>query len=294
MFNRLLSSFVPTVYKDVVEMDDIINAEQIHMDTAKREMFTAFANTFVLTADELGIKMFESMLGIVANPHTEDLEFRRERIINRLSMSPPFTFRFLKQKLDEIIGVGAWTAYIDFDNYTLYVESSATDQNWYTEMAVTINKIKPCNMVFTNVPYMASVLSINEEISYSSLAWKYRLGGWRLGEHPFAIVNEGGVIKMANSPSIEQKLLDATAGFVAEDISYALINDTVRISEFSLKKVTDSSVSIEYPVTPGMTTLITNVKLMREDGTVLTQASVYVPVTETVVNKHVITVKEGA
>src|SRR5574344_1954499 len=100
MFNRPLSSFVPSVYKEVVEMEDIIAAEEIHMNTARMEMLTAFANTFVLTADESGIIMFESMLSIIANPAIEDLEFRRQRILNRMSMSPPFTFRFLKQKLN--------------------------------------------------------------------------------------------------------------------------------------------------------------------------------------------------
>lgn len=293
MFNRTLDSFVPSIYKDVVEMDDIINAEQAEMDVARQEMYTAFANTFVLTADELGITMFENMLSIVANPQTEDLEFRRQRILNRLSMMPPFTFRFLKNKLDEIIGPGAWLAYIDFDNYTLYIQSSADNQNWYSEMEFTINRIKPCNMVFINVPYTALNINISEEVSYRAPRWMYHLKSWKLGEHPFAIIKGGGIAKMAEVKSIQQALLDSTAEFVFEEVSYVLLNNTIKISEFRLKQVLQNVVSIEYTVTPATTSLITNIKLMKEDGTILTQANVYVPVTQTIISKHTITIKEG-
>lgn len=294
MFNRTLSSFVPSVYKDIVEMNDIINSEENVMSIAREEMTTAFANTFVLTANESGVIMFESMLGIIPNPQTEDLEFRRQRIINRLSMSPPFTFRFLKQKLDEIIGVGGWKAYIDFENYTLYVESSATNQNWHHEIEFTINRIKPCNMVFINVPYTSRNILLSEEISYTELNWMYRLGSWKLGRDPFAILNGGGVAKMPDIKSIQQTLLNDTANFVSGDIASVLINDSVVITEFRLNQVSNNIVTIEYDVYPTMTTLITDIKLRKADDTVLTQSSVYVPVTQDIISKHIITVKEGA
>lgn len=294
MFNRPLNSFVPSVYDSIVEMHDIINAEEMEMDIARRELSAAFANTFVLTSNESGVIMFEKMLNIIANVQTEDLEFRRQRVLNRLSMSPPFTFRFMEQKLDEIIGVGAWAAYVDFENYTLYVESSAENQNWYSEMEFTINRLKPCNLVFINVPRTARVINLSEEISYTSLMWKYQLGSWRLGQHPFSTMDGGGIIKMSGVKSIQKALLNDTATSILDDISYVLINDEIVVSDFKLRQVSENVVSIEYEVTSDMTQLITNIKLMRDDDTVLTQAAVYVPVTQTVVSKHIITVKEGA
>lgn len=293
MFNRPLSSFVPLVYDGVVEMSEIIDAEEQCLDIARREMYSAFSNTFVLTADESGVIMFEKMLNIVANPRAEDLEFRRQRIINRLSMSPPFTFRFLKQRLDEIIGVDAWKAYIDFNNYTLYVEASASNQSWYSEVEFTLGRIKPCNMVFINVPYTAMNINISEQVSYNRLFWKYRLGSWKLGQYPFAQMDEGGIVKMPEVKSIQSALLNSTATCVAEDVAAVLINDTVKVSEFSVKQASDNVVSIEYRVNPSMTNLITDIKLLRADDTVLTQCAVYVPVTQSVVSKHIITVKEG-
>ena len=293
MFNRPLNSFVPAVYDHVVEMEDLINAEENIMSIARKEIYSAFANTFVLTADLSGVIMFEKMLNIIADAQLEDLEFRRQRIINRLSMSPPFTFRFLKQKLDEIMGVGAWKAYVDFSNYTLYVESSAANQSWYSEVAFTINRVKPCNIVFVNVPLTAATINLNEEISYTAMMWWYRLSSWRLGQRPFASTYEGGIIKMADTKSIQPALLSGAANFVVDDIASVLINDSIEITEFRLKEVAENVASIEYSVTPQMTSLISNIKLRRADGTMLTQAVVYVPVTDTIVSKHIITVKEG-
>lgn len=293
MHNRPLSSYVPDIYKDIVEMDDIINSEQKLMDNIQEELLVAFANTFVLTANESGVIMFEKMLNIIANPRVEDLEFRRQRILNRVSISPPFTFRFLKNKLDEIIGKNKWRAYIDFENYTLYIESSATDQNWYYEVEYTINRIKPCNIVFINIPYTASGVNVSEEISYATQKWRYRLGSWKLGEYPFTTPDGGGIIKMADIKSLGQTLLNDTANFVLSDIAYVLVNNSIRIDDFRTKQVDNNVVTIEYNIMEHMTNLMTDVKLMNANDEVLSQTTVYVPITQLVIGKHTITVKEG-
>ena len=318
MYNRNLKSFVPRVYNDVVEMEAIIDTEQERMTESQAEMNQAFANTFVLTANYEGIEMFEFMLGIVANPSTESLQFRRERILNRITLAPPFTFRFLKKRLDDIIGKDAWKASVDFNNFVLYVESSAMNQNWYQELEFTINQIKPCNIIFTNVPLTALLIAINEEISYRTVKWNYLLGQWRLGAFPFATISgskvlewyykmgqwalgekpfaltEGGVIiKMADKASITDKLLHDTAGFVLSDIKAVLINDSVKITSFKVSQVIRSMVTIEYEVTPAQVEEVTNIKLLDGDDNVLSNSNVWVPVPQTILGKHTIRVKEG-
>lgn len=318
MFNRPLNSFVPRVYKDVVEMDTIIETEQERMDDAQMEMTQAFANTFVLTANVEGIEMFELMLGIVANPQTEDIEFRRQRILNRITLAPPFTFRFLKRRLDDIIGKDAWTAHIDFNKFTLYIESSAMNQNWYQELEFTINQIKPCNIIFTNVPLTALLLAISEEISYRTVTWNYRLdrwllgkdkfasisgsevlewyyrlGSWRLGEKPFALTEGGVIIKMTDKASITERLIEDTADFVLDDIAAVLINDEVKITDFRVRSAIGSLVTLEYEVTPAQVSEVTNIKLLKADDSVLSNSDVWVPVTQTILGKHTIRVKEG-
>lgn len=292
MFKRTLKSYVPTYYKDVQEMDALMETEQPIMTAYQSEMIRAFQNTFVLTADVEGIETFEYMLGIIANPNTEDLEFRRARILNRLQMSPPFTFRFLKNRLNEIIGPGKYKAYIDFDKYTLYVESSASDQNWFTELQFTINQIKPCNIVFISVPYTLYNLIIGEEISYTRPKWNYRLGSWLLGKNPFTNSDGGAIIKMSDIHSIQPKLLNDTAEYIHDSIKAVLINDSLRIEKFSTFSVSENEVIIEYPVTPNDVSSITNIKLLNEADNVLSSSDVYVAVNQTIMSKHIIRVKE--
>lgn len=293
MFKRTLASFSPTVYKNVVEMDKLLEAEEKVMDIARQEAYAAFSNTFVLTADEDGVIMFEKVLGITADSTTESLEFRRGRILNRMSMSPPFTFRFLKQKLDTIIGEGKWTAYIDFDNYTIFVEYSAINANWYTELEFTMTQLKPCNMVFTNVPRCTDFINISEEISYDVQEYTYLLGTWKLGEKPFVTKYEGGVLKLPSTSSIKQKLLDDVAAWLSwDEIGSVRLNDTILVPQFTMTR-NDSTVLIEYEVTPKICSTIKKIELIDSKGTILSSAVVYVPVSTTVICKNTITVKEG-
>lgn len=318
MFDRQLNSYVPSYYRKVDEMDALMEVEQSIVDEYQVNMLTAFQNTFVLTADISGIELFETMFSIVANPSTEDLEFRRQRILNRMTTSPPFTIRFLKQKLDSIIGEGKWKVTMDYANYTLYVEASAVNQNWYTELEFTINQIKPCNIVFINRPRTDLSLSMTEEISYKTMKWNYilgswllgrlpfvtiegaeviewyyKLGQWPLGKNPFALTEGGNIVKMATTPSIQDALLQDTAGFVVTDIAAVLINDETKITNFTIKSSSGRFVTLEYQVTSAMTSVVTNIKLLKSDDTVLTDSSVYVPVTDTILSRHSIEVKEG-
>lgn len=318
MFDRQLSSYVPSYYNKVQEMDALMQVEQSMLDEFQYEMLRAFQNTFVLTSDLSGIQLFESMLSIVANPSTEDLEFRRQRVLNRLTTSPPFTMRFLKQKLDAIIGQGKWQVTMDYDNYTLYVEASALNQNWYSELEFTINQIKPCNIVFINRPRTDMSMALSEEISYRTMKWNYvlgswflgrlpfvtiqgsevlewyyKLGSWELGKKPFALTEGGNIIKMATTPSIKDALLEDTAKFVVTDVAAVLINDEIKITDFTLKQASGRFVTLEYQVTSAMTDVVSNIKLLKDDDTVLTESNVYVPVTDTILSKHNIQVKEG-
>ena len=98
---------------------------------------------------------------------------------------------------------------------------------------------------------------------------------------------------MAEVNSIQKALLNDTANFVAGDIAYVLINDSIKITEFRTKQVTENVVTVEYELTEHMTDLMTNIKMMSADNKVLSQATVYVPVTQLVIGKHTLTVKEG-
>lgn len=291
--SRKASSYVPQIYKGFTEMEDLIAVEDNILDAAENEKKNLEDNQYVLTANEYGIEQYEDMLDIIPNPAVETLQFRRDRIINRLSMTPPFTFRLLKKKLDEIIGVGKWKAYIDFSTYTLYVESSANNQIWFEEILITMTNLKPANIVFINHPLITQGLVMSEEISYGTMQYNYVLGvSWVLGALPFLSYIDKGAIKLSNVSSLKDDLFQDVATFTASDIATVLLNDSLSISNFVTKQASANIVDIEYSVLASQIQTITNIKLKNSSGDVLSEAVVYVPLLEDVLMKHTITVKE--
>ncbi len=267
-------------------------AEGQSFEALAQAIHAVSSNFFFQDMDEDTISQWEKIFFIVPDPTTESLSFRRSRLLNRISIRPPFSLGFLYQKLDELIGKGQWTVRVDYPNYTLYIESSAVNQEYATEVAYTIGKIKPAHIVYRNTPYTESGLLLSESIALAKNIYNYRLGGWGLGMSPFVALEDQGVIKMPEVPSIQNQMLQAVAGFVSGDIVSARVNGSIVITALT-KTTANNTATIEYTVNPTDTAVINKVELLDSAGRVLTESTVYVPVTDPVVMKHKIPVNEG-
>ena len=287
-----LLSLLPPWYRQILDYQVICQAEEQQFEALASEITAVADNFFFQTMDESAIGEWEQIFGITPNPTTETLDFRRARIINRISTKPPFTLYFLYQKLDELIGPNQWTVTVDYPNYTLYIESAAENQAYATEVAFTMNKMKPAHIVYVNKPYVQTGILLSEEISLTQRLYNYNLGGWGLGVLPFASETPMGVIKTADTPSIQQALLEGTANFVSGDVASAQINGSIPISDIS-KSVSGSILTVTYTVPQSATSEITSIDLLDASGEVLTSSQVYVPVTGATVLTHSIPVAEG-
>lgn len=289
-----LMRYLPTMYKDIKETKDLVNVENELLEKAGQYLERVLCNQFVLTADSEGIAYYESLLHIMPNPD-DSIEFRRQRILNRMTIKPPFTFLFLRRKLDELIGTGKWKAYIDYDGYTLYVETQIKNQIWLEELTVTINRIKPCNIVFTNKPVFPSNIEVGEQIDLKQEEFNYRLGiKWILGVKPFSSINEKGAIKMPNVSSISNHTLNTLATHLLSHIEKVRINGILVLSDWDIYEATDNTVVLEYRIDLSHNLdKIEKVELLDSDGSMISSISVYVPVLEPVLLKHTIKVKEG-
>ena len=293
--NRLdtdMLSLLPPWYREILDYQEICQTEKAQFDALASEITGVADNFFFQTMDESAVSMWEQIFEITPNPGTETLDFRRARALNRISTRPPFTLGFLYQKLDELIGPGAWTVTVDYENYTLYIESSALDQQYATEVAFTINRIKPAHIVYVNTPYVRTGILLSETIELSQRIYNYKLGAWGLGVLPFAVEQSQGVIKMPTTPSIQAALLNDTANFVSGDIASARINGTIAISELN-KSVEGNTLEVTYTVAQSQTEAITSAELLDAEGNVLTSSTVYVPVSGSTIMKHIIPVSEG-
>lgn len=251
---------------------------------------------FIDTMCEESILRMEKMLNILPDPTKETLEFRRDRVKNRFLITPPFSIRYLRNQLDSAIGVGNYTLTIDNNNYTIYLESSALNQNWYEEIIFTINKVKPCNMIFTNKPLLTNSILISEQQEAFDLSYNYVLDKWSLGEKPFADLINQKTIKDADKMSISQNFLNNITTFMDKKIYKVKVNDKIEITDFETKQVTENTLQIEYSVKKEQIEngIITNIKLLDGTDTVLSDSVVYVPITYDTLVKHTIKTKEGA
>ena len=132
--NSNIIEYLPDWFREILEYQEICKTETEQFKALAIEMHAVADNFFVQTMDESAVAMWEKIFGIVPNTITETLQFRRFRVLNRLTTKPPFTLGFLYQKLDEIIGKGLWTVTVDYPNYTLYIESSSESQQYFTEV----------------------------------------------------------------------------------------------------------------------------------------------------------------
>ena len=294
MFERTSTrELFPSVYNGVLEISVLSETDDVLLDQSLAKLERAQLNQFILTADEETISVYEKMFSILTNPTTETLQFRRERILNRMSLQPPFTMRWLQNKLDGIIGVGKWNAYVDYANRTLYIESFVVNQQWFNELRITINRIKPCNLVFVNKPLIMADVVANETIVSATQHYNYILGQWQLGQEPFATTDPEEVIKLPSVNSINPNLLADVASFSATDVVAVRLNGSVKLSNFTTKAGQGTTTIVEYEVKPAQASEITQIELLGTGDRVLTASAVYIPVTEAVICKHSINFKEG-
>lgn len=136
------------IYENNLTAGAIIDAVQPELDFCIDTLANHFRDTFAKTATESGISRWENVLGIVPNPSIEALEFRRERILNRLISGIPYTERALHIIMDNIMGAGNWSYTLDYNNYILVINSLRHGKNWVSEMDLILDKIIPANILY--------------------------------------------------------------------------------------------------------------------------------------------------
>lgn len=284
-----LLRYLPPWFRRILDFQEICKTESAQMEALAAAINAVADNFFFQTMDAGAVAMWETIFGIVPNPQTETLDFRRQRVLNRVSMQPPFTLGFLYQKLDQIIGKGKYEIHVDYPNYTLYILSSAENQSYATEVSYTVGRIKPAHIVFLNQPLVAEQMVLGETVALSALVWQYRLGSWGLGLTPFVLTEDQEVVVVPANLSIQNELLKDTAAGILPNVASVRINGSIAISSLE-KSAVENVAQVQYTVTAEQTQLVTQIELLDGEGNVLTTSPVYVPVTEPTIFTHKIQV----
>lgn len=164
-----LKKHLPHLYKDVVETDVLIDVENELFRELEQITADIEKNQFVLTADDLGLRIFENMLNIKTNEE-EDLQTRRERIIRLFTISP-YTTAYLIQVLDTLLGEGQYTlrfGTISFGaDIVLNITTHINIPNKMKELLLTLIDISPINLGWNISNNLESNVSQNVYIGVS-------------------------------------------------------------------------------------------------------------------------------
>ena len=161
-----VSDYKPALYEDNIEMNALLNTEEIEFENRlKLGIENSYHNTFIKTANEQGIANYEKILNITSIPENESLDFRRDRVINRLTTAIPFTEIFLRRKLTELLGEGNWEYTLDYNNYLLTIKTLVPGNAWYVELLDFFNKIVPCNIEWKLELYAVSWKAIQDNFT---------------------------------------------------------------------------------------------------------------------------------
>lgn len=294
-FSELLQPYKPAIYDGVLEYEEVIKTEGEALYYAHEALQNILLSQKLSTMPIDTITSYESIFGIIGNPDTETLEFRRQRIINRLSLKPPFPMEFLESRLDEIIGVGRWTIDYDKDEFTLYIESSASDQQWATELSITINSIKPANIVYVNVPAIFNSIYVNSKSGYSQNTANYVSGLWVVGEKDIVSFSDKGDIVMATTLTMTDTMMELMLVQLKDEIvaDFYFNDSVVKPAVKTINSATNQLVSTcDLLASDGITDL-TKVVLRNASGEALDIHNVSVPVIDGITLKHTLTIGEG-
>lgn len=294
LYRTRIGRYFPRYYEGILETDELIKVENDIWNNLYLLLNKAKNNQFIAYADEDGIYAYEQLFQIVANPETETLEERRFRLLNRIQTLSYYTMIYLRQKLNSLFGENNYEVEMDYLNYTLYVKSNASNSFIYKESIATINKIKPANIVFINVPFIPTTIEVGEEIYQQKWWWNYILGGkWRVGQKPIMSVQELAKLKSEEVQSLTPLMLNKLKEFTAETIQAVLINDTYKVTTFVQKIITGGYLRIQYNIENWEEIkLITNIKFLDGTDLILSNNPVYIPIASDTMIEHRINIRE--
>ena len=313
-----LKEYLPIVYENIVEAQTQQDSLSIEINKMNNTYEQALMDQFVQFASLKVLPYYENIFNIVANPETESVQFRRERILSRMKMlTPPYTYYYLRKILDGFFGKDKYKLTINNNEFTIMLESAVEDSAWYHEIQVSITAVKPCNMIFINVPRVSKVLNLNETIYAQKLIWNYKLdGSWLLGVKPFYSIDgetiwnykldgswklgvepftrqQGELVKMPEIKSLQQPLFDYTLEKYKIKFHKAKLNDLIEIViQDSDKSIGPDTIRLQYSVLRTQIQNITNIKLLDSEDNILENANVFIPVPDTVQLVHILKLQE--
>ena len=92
---------IPEWFQRVLEFPEIMKAYAYALNGLDGNVKQLWDNQYIQTCDEATLSQYETLLGITP---VGDLDYRRQVVLNKYSMTVPFSIGYLKSRLTQIYG----------------------------------------------------------------------------------------------------------------------------------------------------------------------------------------------
>lgn len=139
-----IGKFLPEYVREYREIEAIVNAENPELTALWSETERTANDLYFNTLTEEECTQWEKDLKLSVGA-TDTVEERRFRIKAKSSEERPYSFRGVKQILDNLCGVGNYT--LLFNGFTVIVRLELTVKKMYNEVLKTLDRVIPLNMI---------------------------------------------------------------------------------------------------------------------------------------------------
>ncbi len=176
----------PPIMQELKEFQKIAEIEEPFFEQLKQEIQNIVDDQFIQIATEKGIHRRERLLGITPS-RLDDLEYRRFRVLVRWNDRLPYTYRTLKNKLDQIFKDN-YKLEILHDQYLLIIEVNTFNWQIYSDIVDEIRKMAPANMVIQS--------SLVQKVEGSFFVGSAMLVGEEITVYPWSVTELTGTGKV--------------------------------------------------------------------------------------------------
>lgn len=147
-----LKEYWPRCLQELIEFQQIANAEQPEFENALDDVRTAADDFFLSTLSEYGCQRWEAIMGLSAAAG-DTLEARRERILIKYLDQLPYTYRSLLKYLKTVSD--DFTVTLNNQAYDLFIRIRLEGYSQRDALVATLGQMIPANLVLrmkTDIP----------------------------------------------------------------------------------------------------------------------------------------------
>lgn len=162
-----VKKFSPSIYDDNDTMNSIYDVQENEIEKLNSNSKNIFDNNFVQSSDINGVKKFENILNIISDIDF-DLEYRKQKVLDKLIYKPPFTRLRFQQILERIWGKGNFIFEIFPNEYEIVIDVDTDNINYYLTYIANVRDVIPANM-YLILAIQYTYLYLNKNYTYEKL-----------------------------------------------------------------------------------------------------------------------------